>query len=45
MELFIVMGRIDHETTANIDQFIGGTATNIVCDPVTLYAEARSLIE
>ncbi len=38
------LGRIDHETTANIGQFEGGTQTNIVCDRVNILAEARSLI-
>lgn len=37
------LGRIDHETTANIGSFHGGTATNIVCDAVTIRAEARSI--
>lgn len=37
------LGRIDHETTANIGQFSGGTATNVVCDRAELLAEARSL--
>jgi len=37
------LGRIDHETTANIGSFAGGGATNIVCDYVKLVAEARSL--
>ena len=37
------LGRIDHETTANIGRFEGGGATNIVCDFVRLDAEARSL--
>lgn len=37
------LGRIDHETTANIGQFIGGGATNVVCDQVEILAEARSL--
>jgi tripeptide aminopeptidase len=39
------LGRIDHETTANIGSFSGGTvgSTNIVCDKVMLEAEARSL--
>jgi len=37
------LGRIDHETTANIGKFEGGGETNIVCDYVMLYAEARSL--
>ena len=38
------LGRIDHETTANIGRFEGGQATNIVCDRVDILAEARSLI-
>ncbi|MGG3470886.1 M20/M25/M40 family metallo-hydrolase [Neobacillus pocheonensis] len=38
------LGRIDHETTANIGRFEGGSATNIVCDRVDILAEARSLI-
>ncbi|MBO9606280.1 MAG: M20/M25/M40 family metallo-hydrolase [Paenibacillaceae bacterium] len=37
------LGRIDHETTANIGSFAGGGATNVVCDHVVLKAEARSL--
>ncbi|MCQ6558113.1 M20/M25/M40 family metallo-hydrolase [Paenibacillus mendelii] len=37
------LGRIDHETTANIGRFEGGGATNIVCDFVKLDAEARSI--
>lgn len=37
------LGRIDERTTANIGQIKGGFATNIVCDAVELYAEARSL--
>lgn len=36
------LGRIDEETTANIGQFIGDVATNVVCDTVTLLGEARS---
>lgn len=39
------LGRIDSETTANIGKFEGGGATNIVCDFVTLYAEARSIVQ
>lgn len=39
------LGRIDSETTANIGRFEGGTQTNIVCDHVTILAEARSLVE
>jgi tripeptide aminopeptidase len=38
------LGRIDAETTANIGRFAGGGPTNIVCDYVTLEAEARSLV-
>lgn len=38
------LGRIDHETTANIGRFEGGSQTNIVCDRVDILAEARSLI-
>lgn len=37
------LGRIDHETTANIGRFEGGKATNIVCDEVFILAEARSI--
>lgn len=36
------LGRIDHETTANIGIIRGGEATNIVPDRVTLHGEARS---
>jgi tripeptide aminopeptidase len=36
------LGRIDHETTANIGRFEGGGETNIVVDRVKVYAEARS---
>jgi tripeptide aminopeptidase len=39
------LGRIDHETTANIGKFSGGGATNIVCDYVELDAEARSIVQ
>lgn len=39
------LGRIDEETTANIGRFEGGTQTNIVCDHVSIHAEARSLVE
>lgn len=38
------LGRIDAETTANIGRFEGGGATNIVCDRVDIFAEARSLV-
>ncbi|WHY70357.1 tripeptidase T [Fictibacillus enclensis] len=38
------LGRIDEETTANIGRFEGGSQTNIVCDHVSILAEARSLI-
>lgn len=40
----MTLGRIDAETTANIGSFVGGRATNIVCDEVTIIAEARSII-
>jgi len=36
------MGRIDHETTANIGVIEGGQARNIVPDLCTMLAEARS---
>jgi len=36
------LGRVDHETTANVGVIRGGKATNIVCDLVELWAEARS---
>lgn len=39
------LGRIDHETTANIGKFAGGGPTNIVCDYVQLEAEARSIVQ
>jgi tripeptide aminopeptidase len=39
------LGRIDNETTANIGSFSGGGALNIVCDLVTLKAEARSIVQ
>ncbi|MBM7542460.1 M20/M25/M40 family metallo-hydrolase [Amphibacillus cookii] len=39
------LGRIDEETTANIGRFEGGQKTNIVCDYVEVFAEARSLDE
>lgn len=39
----MTLGRIDNETTANIGSFHGGQATNIVCDEVTIVAEARSI--
>ncbi|CAI8784271.1 MULTISPECIES: tripeptidase T [Bacillus] len=39
------LGRIDSETTANIGRFEGGTQTNIVCDHVQIFAEARSLVD
>ncbi|MDP3059076.1 MAG: M20/M25/M40 family metallo-hydrolase, partial [bacterium] len=37
------VGRIDHETTANVGIIKGGGATNIVPDKVEIMAEARSL--
>src|SRR5215211_5845698 len=39
------LGRIDHETTANIGVIHGGAATNIIPNLVTLWGEARSLSE
>jgi tripeptide aminopeptidase len=36
------LGRLDHETTANIGIVKGGEATNIVPDRVELWGEARS---
>lgn len=36
------LGRIDHETTANIGVISGGSATNIVPDLVEMKGEARS---
>ena len=36
------LGRIDHETTANVGVIQGGEATNIVCPEVVMLAEARS---
>lgn len=39
------LGRIDHETTANIGRFAGGQAMNIIPDRVEILAEARSLDE
>lgn len=37
------LGRIDHETTANIGIITGGQATNIICDKVEIKGEARSI--
>lgn len=37
------LGRIDHETTANIGVFHGGSATNIITEEVVIKGEARSL--
>lgn len=39
------LGRIDHETTANIGVIEGGIAVNIVPNRVTLLGKARSLSE
>jgi tripeptide aminopeptidase len=39
------LGRIDHETTANIGVIQGGEATNIITNFVRLRGEARSLDE
>lgn len=36
------LGRIDHETTANIGKIEGGLASNIVARQVTLFGEVRS---
>jgi tripeptide aminopeptidase len=36
------LGRIDHETTANIGMIQGGSAVNIVPDRVEIYGESRS---
>ena len=36
------LGRIDHETTANVGVIEGGAATNIIPNRVVLRAEARS---
>lgn len=36
------LGRIDHETTANVGKFHGGSATNVIPDRVEIVAEARS---
>lgn len=37
------LGRVDHETSANIGSFRGTGPTNIVCDYVEIKAEARSI--
>lgn len=39
------LGRIDHETTANIGIISGGRATNIIPDEAVIKGEARSLKE
>ncbi|BFH61714.1 tripeptidase T [Paenibacillus azoreducens] len=39
------LGRLDHETTANIGKFAGGGPTNVVCDYVEIDAEARSIVQ
>ncbi|GIO11774.1 hypothetical protein J19TS2_13290 [Cohnella xylanilytica] len=39
------LGRIDHETTANIGKIEGGGPTNVVCDYVKIDAEARSIAQ
>lgn len=39
------LGRIDHETTANIGRFEGSGPTNIVNDYVKIVAEARSIVQ
>ncbi len=38
----VKLGRLDHETTANIGLIRGGTATNIVPEEVELWGEVRS---
>ncbi|MGC9363452.1 MAG: M20/M25/M40 family metallo-hydrolase [Fidelibacterota bacterium] len=37
------LGRVDHETTANIGKFNGGTAINVIPELVELEGEVRSL--
>ncbi|MFC5701009.1 M20/M25/M40 family metallo-hydrolase [Cohnella faecalis] len=39
------LGRIDHETTANIGRFEGGGEVNIVTDQIKIFAEARSRVQ
>jgi tripeptide aminopeptidase len=39
----LTLGRLDHETTANIGTINGGTATNIIPSKVSLSGEVRSL--
>ncbi|GAK39936.1 putative peptidase [Paenibacillus sp. TCA20] len=39
------LGRIDHETTANIGSFSGGGPLNVVCDYAEIAAEARSIVQ
>ncbi len=39
------LGRIDKETTANIGSFSGVGPLNVVCDRVTIEAEARSIVQ
>ncbi|HPQ46463.1 MAG TPA: M20/M25/M40 family metallo-hydrolase [Clostridia bacterium] len=38
----MTLGRIDHETTANIGSIEGGRSLNIVCEKVTVKGEVRS---
>ncbi|WP_210367272.1 M20/M25/M40 family metallo-hydrolase [Bacillus sp. REN3] len=38
------LGRIDEDTTANLGKIEGGRQLNVVCDEVTVLAEARSLV-
>ncbi|WLR54554.1 M20/M25/M40 family metallo-hydrolase [Mesobacillus subterraneus] len=38
------LGRIDEDTTANLGRIEGGSQLNVVCEEVTVLAEARSLI-
>jgi len=37
------IGRLDHETTANVGRIEGGTATNVVAESCSVEFEARSL--
>lgn len=39
------LGRVDHETTANIGSFSGAGPLNVVCDYVEILAEARSIVQ
>lgn len=39
------LGRVDHETTANIGSFSGAGPLNVVCDYAEILAEARSIVQ